>query len=63
MKKRDFSEAGVKSGMEMKRMDGPPSAGATHSTPANSAGINVTPLDNPSSAGGTNGAQGTIGST
>ena len=59
MKKRDLSEAG-KSGIEMKRLDGPPSAGATHSTPAsNLGGINITPLDNPSSAG--NGPQASIG--
>ena len=51
VKKRDLSEAG-KSGIEMKRLEGPPSAGATHSTPAsNMGGINITPLDNPGSAG------------
>ena len=41
--------------MEIKRLEGPPSAGASHTPAAN--GISVAPMDNPSSAGG----QGTIG--
>lgn len=67
VKKRDMSEAGKSSAIEVKRLDGPPSAGASHATPAssNAGGINVTPLDNPTSAGsaGAGVPQVTIGST
>ena len=55
MKKRDLSEAGkVGGGIEVRKLDGPPSAGASHTnaTPASANNqINVTPLDNPTSAG------------
>ena len=67
MKKRDLSEANKNSGIEVKRLEGPPSAGASHTnaTPASATGggqINVSPLDNPTSAGSGN-VQATINST
>ena len=55
VKKKEATDGG-KPGIEMRRGEGPPSAGATH---ANPGGINVTPLDNPLSAGGA--MQATIG--
>ena len=67
VKKRDLSEAGKTSGIEVKRLEGPPSAGASHTnaTPASANNqINVTPLDNPTSAGSAGGnVQATINST
>ena len=52
----------------MKRLEGPPSAGASHTnaTPASATGtgqINVSPLDNPTSAGSASNVQATINST
>ena len=54
-----MSEAGRSVSKDVKRLEGPPSAGANQqATPASASGpgqINVTPLENPTSAGSSNG--------